>query len=176
MHKLTHQQILDARLTPEQSMCAPRFPVVVCATNIRSMYNIGSLFRTCDAARVQELILCGFTPHPPRAEIAKTALGAVDTVPWRYEKVACAALRGLRDRGVKIIAVELTDDARPYTELDMSDMPCCLVLGNELTGIADDVLAECDDAVMIPMHGVKHSLNVSVAAGIVIFEAVRAAS
>ena len=176
MKKLTFERLVQMRLTSEQVLAAPRFPVIVCAPNIRSMYNVGSLFRTCDAARVQELILCGFTPHPPRAEIAKTALGAVDTVPWRYEHDACAALRELRSRGVKIIAVELTEEAHPYTELDASDMPCCLVLGNELTGIADDVLAECDEAVMIPMHGVKHSLNVSVAAGIVIFHAVSAAS
>lgn len=176
MRKLTHSQIVDQRLTVETAQEVPRFPVYVCATNIRSLYNIGSLFRTCDAARVQELILCGFTPHPPRVEITKTALGAVDTVPWRYEPDACIALRDLRSKGVKIIAVELTENALAYTELTAAHMPCCLVLGNELTGIADDVLAECDDAVMIPMHGVKHSLNVSVAAGIVIFEAIRVAS
>ena len=176
MHKLTHAQILEQRLSPEQALTVQRSKVRVLASNIRSLYNIGSLFRTCDAARVGELILCGFTPHPPRIEISKTALGADETVPWRYVKDVCEALHDMRSKGVKIIAVELTETARAYSELSADDLPCCLVLGNELTGISDEVLALCDDAVVIPMHGVKHSLNVSVAAGIVIFEAVRAES
>jgi tRNA G18 (ribose-2'-O)-methylase SpoU len=173
MHKLSYEEILEQRLSVEEAQSVTRHPVSIMLTNVRSLYNVGSVFRSCDAARVSELILCGFTPHPPRKEIYKTALGAVDTVPWKYFKTESEAISYLREKGVKIIAVELTKEARVYDELRADDFPCCLILGNELVGIADDVLTLCDDAIMIPMHGVKHSLNVAVAAGIVAFEAVR---
>jgi tRNA G18 (ribose-2'-O)-methylase SpoU len=142
-------------------------------SNIRSLYNVGSIFRTCDAALVAELILCGFTPHPPRKEISKTALGAVDTVPWKYYTTDAEAIDYLRQSGIKVIAVELAEHARSYNELTPMDFPCCLVFGNELVGISDEVLAQCHDAISIPMFGVKHSLNVAVAAGVAVFEAVR---
>ncbi len=173
MHKLRHDEILQQRLSPESVKSAPRFPLSIMLSNVRSLYNVGSIFRSCDAAGVSELILCGFTPHPPRTEIAKTALGAVDTVPWRYFKHEHEAIAACKEQGLKIIAVELTKEARDYTELKSSDFPCCLVLGNELVGIADEVLELCDESILIPMHGVKHSLNVAVAAGIVMFEAIR---
>ncbi len=173
MHKLRHDEILAQRLSIEEAHELPRHPVSVLLTNVRSLYNVGSIFRSCDAARVEELILCGFTPHPPRKEISKTALGAVDTVPHRYFKSELDAIKDLRDKGRRIIAVELTDSARAYDQLLATDFPCCLILGNELTGIDDEVLKQCDDSIMIPMFGVKHSLNVSVAAGIAMFEAVR---
>lgn len=173
MKKLLHAEILEERLTPVESKEVERFPVSVMLDNIRSLYNVGSIFRTCDSARVAKLIMCGFTPHPPRKEIEKTALGAVDTVPWQYEKDILKAIKEQKELGVKVIAVELTDEKREYTDLNTEEYPICLVLGNELSGISDEVLAECDDAIEIPMHGVKHSLNVGVAAGITIFEAVR---
>ncbi len=173
MKKLLHAEILEERLSPEESKEVDRFPVSVMLDNIRSLYNVGSIFRTCDSARVAKLIMCGFTPHPPRKEIEKTALGAVDTVPWQYEKDILKAIKEQKELGVKVIAVELTDEKREYTDLKPEEYPICLVLGNELSGISDEVLAACDDAIEIPMHGVKHSLNVGVAAGITIFESVR---
>ncbi len=173
MKKLLHSEILEERLTPEISKEVERFPVSVMLDNIRSLYNVGSIFRTCDSARVSELVMCGFTPHPPRKEIEKTALGAVDTVPWQYESDILSAIKEQKAKGVKVIAVELTDEKREYTSLIPEEYPLCLVLGNELSGISDEVMAECDDAIEIPMHGVKHSLNVGVAAGIVIFESIR---
>ena len=173
MKKLSHSEILKERLDVEEAKSTKRHPVYVMLSNIRSMYNVGSIFRTCDSALVSELILCGFTPHPPRDEIAKTALGAVDSVPWKYFEHEKDAIKYLKDKGVKIIALEITDKKRPYTSLTPDEYPLCIVLGNELTGLDDEVLNMCDDAVEIPMHGVKHSLNVSVAAGISIFEAVR---
>ncbi len=172
MKKLTHSEILSERLTSEEALQAERHPVYVLLSNIRSMYNVGSIFRTCDSALVAELILCGFTPKPPREEIAKTALGAVDSVPWKYFENEKDAIAYLRNKGVRVIALEITDKKRVYTSLKADEFPLCIVIGNELTGLDDSVLELCDDAIEIPMYGVKHSLNVSVATGIAVFEAV----
>lgn len=173
MKKLSHAEILPNRLTPEIALGNKRHPVVIVLDNIRSLYNVGSIFRTADAALVSEIILCGYTPAPPRVEIEKTALGAVDTVPWQYQQSALNAVLELRRKGAKVFAVEITDSSRDYDSLTEADFPLALVLGNELVGIDSDVLAACDGALEIPMYGVKHSLNVSVAAGIAIFEAVK---
>jgi len=173
MKKLIHSEILTERLSIEDAKTAKRHPVSVILSNIRSLYNVGSLFRTCDAALVSELILCGYTPHPPREEIEKTALGAVDTVPWKYYKKEEIAINELKEKGIKVVALEITDKKKNYDELIYQDFPLCIVLGNEITGIDNNVLDLCDIAIEIPMYGVKHSLNVSVAGGIAIFEAVR---
>jgi tRNA G18 (ribose-2'-O)-methylase SpoU len=160
MKKLIHSEILAERLRPDEALAAGRHPVALLLYNVRSLYNVGSVFRTADSALVSELILVGFTPHPPRKEIEKTALGATETVPWKYFRTINEAIDYIRSKNIKLRALELTD-------------PCCLVLGNELTGLDDHVLDACDDAVEIPMYGVKHSLNVSVAAGIAVYDAVR---
>ena len=173
MKKLIHSEILVERLSIEEATTIERHPVSVLLSNIRSLYNVGSMFRTCDAALVQELILCGYTPHPPREEIEKTALGAVDTVPWKYHKKEENAILELKEKGIKVIALEITDKKKNYDELIYQDFPLCIVLGNEISGIDNNVLDLCDNAIEIPMYGVKHSLNVSVAGGIAIFEAVR---
>jgi tRNA G18 (ribose-2'-O)-methylase SpoU len=173
MKKLTHGDILEQRLTPEDAFKTERHPVSLIVDNVRSLYNVGSMFRTADAAFLKEIILCGYTPHPPRIEIEKTALGAVDTVPWQYFKNTLDAVESFKNAGVKVFAVELTDSGKSYDELEAADFPLALVVGNEITGIEDDVLKACDGAIEIPMYGVKHSLNVSVATGIVLFEAVR---
>ncbi|MFP4528555.1 MAG: RNA methyltransferase [Candidatus Kapaibacterium sp.] len=173
MRKLTHEEILVRRLTAENALSADRHPVGVMLHNVRSLYNVGSIFRTCDSALAAELVLCGYTPHPPRPEIEKTALGAVDSVPWRYYKDIFKAIKDQKDAGVRVVAVEITESGRPYDSLRAEEYPVCLVMGNELTGLDDEIIAECDSAIEIPMHGVKHSLNVSVATGIALFEAVR---
>jgi 23S rRNA (guanosine2251-2'-O)-methyltransferase len=173
LKKLLHHEILQERLKPEEALKINRFPVSLIIHNVRSLYNVGSIFRTCDSALVSELVLCGFTPHPPRKEIEKTALGAVDSVPWRYEKDIFNAIDSFKEQNIKVFALELTDKKRTYDSLIKSDFPLCIIVGNELTGLDDNILEKCDDAIEIPMHGVKHSLNVSVATGIAIFEAVR---
>lgn len=173
MRKLLHEDILLQRLTVGQAKIANRNPISLIVHNVRSLYNIGSLFRTCDSMLAEEIILCGYTPHPPRKEIEKTALGAVDTVPWRYEKNIQNAITQQKSMQKRIIALELTDTSRNYDSLQIEDYPLCLIIGNELTGIDDDILAVCDSSIEIPMSGVKHSLNVSVAAGIALYEAVR---
>jgi tRNA G18 (ribose-2'-O)-methylase SpoU len=172
--KLRHDELLAQRLTPEAARNEARHPVSLLLYNIRSLYNVGSIFRTADSALVEKLYLCGYTPHPPRKEIEKTALGAVDTVPWEYVADAKTCISALREQGIKVFALEMTTESRSLYTLEKTDFPMCLVLGNEITGVDDDVLECCDGAVDIPMYGVKHSLNVSVAAGVAVFEAVRA--
>lgn len=176
MRKLTHDDLVQQRAAADQQPGAPRNRVIVLLDNVRSLYNVGSIFRTCDAARVEKLILTGYTPHPPRKEITKTALGAEDSVPWEYVRDPVEAVRSLKAKGVKICAVEQTDAGRSYTDLAHTDFPICLILGNEIGGVDPALVALADMAIEIPMSGIKHSLNVSVACGVVVFEAVRAAS
>lgn len=173
MRKLLHQEIVEQRLTIDEATKVTRFPISIVLHNIRSLYNVGSIFRTCDAGRVKELILCGFTPYPPRKEIEKTALGAVETVPWRYFPSTSAGISYLKEQGNKVFALEITDRKRSYDSLKPSEFPAAFVLGNELVGIDQQVLDLCDEAIEIPMFGVKHSLNVAVAAGIIVFEAIK---
>ncbi|MGQ9818885.1 MAG: RNA methyltransferase [Candidatus Kapaibacteriales bacterium] len=173
MRKLLHHEIVQRRLTVEEAHKLPRFPLTLVLHNVRSLYNVGSIFRTCDAGRVRELILCGFTPCPPRKEIDKTALGAVETVPWRYFLSTVDAISYLKEQKNKVFALEITDRMRSYDSLQQNEFPSAFILGNELVGVEQEILDFCDDAIEIPMFGVKHSLNVAVAAGIVIFEAIK---
>lgn len=171
--KTTYQELLETRKTISEINQAKKFPITVMLDSVRSLYNVGTIFRTCDSAFIQELVLTGFTPYPPRKEIEKTALGATESVMWRYEKDIVKAINFQKTKGEKIIAVELTNTKKTYCSLEKKDFPICLILGNELVGIDDKVLELCDDAIEIPMFGIKHSLNVGVAAGIVIYEAIR---
>lgn len=173
MKRLKHSEILEIRLTVEEAKKVEKHPVSIMLCNIRSLYNVGSIFRTADSALVSELILCGFTPHPPRKEIEKTALGAVDTVNWSYFENTIEGIQEQKKKGVKVIAVEITSKSRSYSTLKTEDYPLCLLMGNELVGLDDELLVHCDDAIDIPMYGTKHSLNVSVATGIVVYEAVK---
>lgn len=173
MKKLLHGEILAERITNEVAMSSIRHPISLFLDNIRSLYNVGSIFRTADSALAEEIILTGYTPAPPREEILKTALGAVDSVPWKYFKNPLDGIKYLKEKGVKVLALELTDKKRFYDTIRFDEFPICLVAGNELTGIDDKILRECDDSIEIPMYGVKHSLNVSVATGIALFEAVK---
>lgn len=171
MKKLALEEIGRRRLSAEQARQAPRFPISAVLDNIRSLYNVGSIFRTADAARVEKLYLCGITGRPPRKEIDKTALGATETVPWEYHPNAGEVLQNLKERGVKIIALEHTSESRAHWEIEFP-FPCCLVIGNEVWGIQDEVLQYADAAMEIPMFGAKHSLNASVAFGIAVYEMV----
>ena len=173
MRKLTHGEISAKRIPQSDAARVPRLPIYALADNVRSLYNVGSMFRTADGALIEKLILTGFTPHPPRKEIDKTALGATETVPWEYTADPVAAVRALKNRGVSICAVELTSSSRPYSSLTKADFPLCLVFGNEITGISKEVIDEADMALEIPMLGTKQSLNVAVAFGIVLFECAR---
>jgi tRNA G18 (ribose-2'-O)-methylase SpoU len=162
-----------SRLTAEQYGEIPKHPVVLMLHNIRSMWNVGSMFRTADAAGIQKIILSGYTATPPRKEIDKTALGAQETVVWEYHADPLEALSEMKKAGIRIFGLEITEGSRPYTTLDSGAFPLCLVVGNEVDGLEPEVLALCDEVLEIPQFGTKHSLNVAVAAGIALFEMIR---
>lgn len=170
MRKLTHSEIASKRSKLEEITPANRLPVTVVVDNIRSLYNVGSIFRTSDGVLLEKLILTGFTPTPPRKEIDKTALGATQSVPWEYIKEPQEAIHALKEKQLKICCLELTDSTTSYYNVSATDFPLALVIGNEITGISKDVISECDMAIEIPMVGIKQSLNVAVAYGIAIFE------
>lgn len=173
MRKLTHDEISKLRFTPKALEREQRFPITVLLDNVRSLYNVGSIFRTSDGARISRLILTGFTPCPPRKEIEKTALGATSTVPWEYIKSPLDATRKLQSQGIRICVLEHTSASVPYDSLTRKDFPICLVVGNEITGVSDEIIQNADMAIDIPMFGMKQSLNVAVAYGITVFELLR---
>lgn len=144
-------------------------PVIVILENIRSLWNVGSIFRTSDAAGVDEIVLAGYTGRPPRDEITKTALGAEQVVPWREAATAFDAIEELRGRGTCIVALEHTKESVPLAEAELK-FPCALVLGNEVAGLTEEVIRAADLVCHLPMHGLKSSLNVAVAAGVALYE------
>ncbi len=169
MRKLRFEEIKRTRPTLEEIEKEGRFPISVVAENIRSLFNVGSIFRTCDAARIERLYLAGFTGRPPRNEISKTALGAEQSVPWTAVSDVCELLTSLKQRGHQIVALEHTDASVDFRQANYR-FPLTLVVGNEVEGVSEEAIALADLAVEIPMFGVKQSLNVSVATGIALFE------
>jgi len=152
-------------------------PVVVVLDNIRSMHNVGSVFRTADAFLLQGILLCGYTPQPPHRDIHKTALGATETVDWQYFPATADAVRSLKEEGFAVFAVEQTAGSIPLQEFASRRAdnlgPLAVVFGNEVSGVGEEALALCDGSIEIPQWGMKHSLNISIAAGIVLWELVR---
>jgi 23S rRNA (guanosine2251-2'-O)-methyltransferase len=173
MRKLTHEEISAQRFTLEQLRQQERHPVCALLDNVRSLYNVGSMFRTADGARVGKLILTGYTPYPPRREIEKTALGATKTVPWEYIRDPLDALRKLRTEGFRICVLEHTTESIPCNTVRKDQFPLCLIVGNEITGVTSRIIEQADLAVEIPMYGMKQSLNAAVAFGIAVFDLVR---
>jgi tRNA G18 (ribose-2'-O)-methylase SpoU len=166
--KLTMEEL--GRVTPEDHRRAQKMPVRVVLDDVRSRHNVGAVFRTADAFGIDRLVLGGFTPLPPHREIEKTALGATLSVPWEHAPDTVAAVRALKASGFTIWAVEQTANAIALGALPYPlPAPLAIILGNELTGVSDPVIAECDACVVIPQRGSKHSLNVSVCAGIVLW-------
>lgn len=157
------------RLDQESYKRVKKMPVVIVLDNIRSLHNIGSVFRTADAFRVPELFLCGITACPPHREIHKTALGATDTVAWKYFETTEEAILHLKSEGYKVYAVEQTDKSKLLGEVSFSAAKTALIFGNEVEGVSESALRNCDGAIEIPQEGTKHSLNISVCAGIVMW-------
>jgi 23S rRNA (guanosine2251-2'-O)-methyltransferase len=139
--------------------------LILLAYNIRSLWNVGSLFRTCDCFGIEKLILAGYTATPPRREISKTALGAEEWIPWEHAPDAASIMTSLKSNGWKIVALEQSPQSVPLERYKPSEKTC-LIVGHEVLGVPKDLLALCDDVIEIPMLGKKNSLNVSVAAGI----------
>jgi 23S rRNA (guanosine2251-2'-O)-methyltransferase len=161
------------RLSADGYACTRKHPVSLMLHNIRSMWNVGSMFRTADAAGIEKIILSGYTATPPRKEIDKTALGAQDIVMWEYCADPAEVLKSMKREGTSIFGLEITEGSRPYHQIEKSDFPICLIVGNEVDGLENEVLKSCDGVLEIPQYGTKHSLNVAVAAGIALFELVR---
>lgn len=170
MRKLTHSEIQSKRLSIETLNQAKKFPLYVLLDNIRSMYNVGSIFRTSDSIMIQKLFLIGYTPTPEKKEVKKTALGSTESVEWEYHKDPIELIKKLKSDGIKIVALEITDKSVPYTSITKQDFPMCLIVGNEITGIQNQILELCDLAIELPMYGIKHSLNVAVAYGVAVYE------
>lgn len=147
-----------------------KMPVVVVLDNVRSALNVGSIFRTSDAFAVEKIILCGITATPPHREITKTAIGATESVDWSYAPETCDVLTDLKNEGYILVGIEQTDHSISIESFDMGAKKIAVILGNEVDGINDDVIAMLDLAVDIPQFGTKHSLNVSVCGGIILWE------
>ncbi len=170
-HWMRHECGSD-RVSMEEALEAPRLPVHAVLDRIRSAHNVGSMFRTSDGAGLAELLLCGYTPCPPHRHLSKTALGAVEIVPWRHFQTAHEAIADLRARDVQVLAVEKTSDSVPLYDFALR-FPLALVMGNEVDGLSRETRALCDATVHLPMRGLKGSLNVSVAFGIALYEILR---
>lgn len=170
MKKLTHDEISLNRSKIEDLHKVKKLPVYVVLNSIRSNYNVGSIFRSSDGAMIEKLYLCGYTPHPPKKEILKTALGATESISWEYVKDAKEIITKLKSQGIRICALELTDASKKYYEISNNDFPLCLLIGNEITGVSQELIDLCDFSIEIPQYGIKQSLNVAVAYGIAIFE------
>jgi tRNA G18 (ribose-2'-O)-methylase SpoU len=169
MKKLLNEEL--NRKSVEEFKKAGKNPLMVVLDNVRSLNNIGSIFRTCDAFLTEGLILCGITATPPHREISKTALGATESVHWQYLENTVDAVQQLHERGYKIFAVEQTIHSCMLHQFTLSqNEKYAIIFGHEIRGVDQAVINLCDGVIEIPQHGTKHSLNVAVSAGIVLWE------
>ena len=188
MRKLTYDEIQTQRQSESEAAASiARIPVIAILEDIRSLYNVGSIFRTSDGAHLEAIYTVGYTPHPPRKEIEKTALGATRTVPHRHFDGIVEAIQAAKDhppapsfsaslrrRGSRAVAVlEITANSRSVFGVTRDDFPLAIVVGNEITGVSERAISLADFSIEIPMLGAKHSLNVAVAFGVAAFECVR---
>ena len=172
-HRKLKNSELD-RLTNKEFKSASKLPLIVILDNIRSLNNIGSVFRTADAFLIKKIYLCGITATPPHRDIQKTALGATESVEWEYCEHILELLKKLKTEGVRIMAVEQAEDAVPLDRLSLErESTYALIFGNEVKGVQQAVVTNSDVVVEIPQLGTKHSLNVSVSAGVVLWELFR---
>lgn len=159
------------RISVDEFKKSKKNPLVVVLDNVRSMYNVGSVFRTADAFRIEAIYLCGITSCPPHPEIHKTALGAEDAVDWYYNKSALETVKTLQQQGYEVLAIEQVEGSTMLQDfMPETDKKYAVVFGNEVKGVSQDVVDCCDGCLEIPQFGTKHSLNVSTAAGIVMWE------
>lgn len=171
MRKLAHHEI--PRPDPAGVAALPRHPITVVVDNVRSIYNVGSIFRTSDAACIEKLWLTGFSGTPEHRGLHKTALGAQDTVPWEYRSGPAAVFRDLRVAGYTLAVLEITDAPTLTDTVEHGHFPLALAVGNEVDGVRDELVEMADLALEIPQFGAKQSLNVAVAYGIAVFDLVR---
>jgi len=162
------------RPTVEEFKTQPKTPIVLVLDNIRSGLNVGSAFRTADAFAIEKIYLCGITAQPPNKEITKTAIGATESVDWVYKKETTEAILALKDAGYRVVAVEQAEGSVELQAFDVqADEKIALVFGNEVNGVSDEAMQLLDAAIEVPQLGTKHSLNISVCVGVVVWELFR---
>ena len=166
IRKLTHEEIVARQVKKAGEV---RLPFCVVLNSIRSLHNVGSIFRTADGAGVEKVFLCGYTGYPPQSEIHKTALGAEEHVPWEYKEDILKVVHDLKSQGYQIVLLEQMQGSIPHDRF-IPKAPVCLVIGNEVTGISDELISLSNATIEIDMAGIKNSLNVAVAFGIVAYQ------
>ncbi|MCG8307775.1 MAG: RNA methyltransferase [Cytophagales bacterium] len=172
MRKLRNEEL--SRLSVEEMKNVEKNPLIIVLDNIRSMHNVGSAFRTADAFLCTGIILCGITAQPPHREIHKTALGATETVDWEYYQRSADAIESLKMQGYKVASVEQADESISLEKFELrSREKLALVFGNEVKGVADEIVENSDYVIEIPQFGTKHSINVSVSIGVVIWDLIK---
>lgn len=172
MRKLSMEEL--ERKSVDEFRQSDKFPIVVVLENIRSAYNVGSVFRTCDAFLIEAIYIIGYSAKPPHKEIKKTALGAEETVTWKYFKTTIEAIADLKVNGFKVFAVEQTEGSIHLQNVKhKNEEKLAVVFGNEVTGVEQSTIHLCDGCIEIPQFGMKHSLNIATAAGVVLWELVR---
>ena len=163
-----------SRKSVDEFRFSEKNPIIVVLENVRSGYNVGSVFRTADAFLLKAIYICGYTAHPPHKEIKKTALGAEETVAWKYFKKTAEAIEELRCEGYRVFAVEQAESSYLLQRLEIDvDQKLAVIFGNEVTGVEQATIEQTDGCIEIPQFGMKHSLNIATAAGVVLWELVR---
>ena len=168
MKKLKNKDLL--RINIEEFKIAKKTPITIVIDNVRSALNIGSVFRTADAFLIDNIILCGITATPPNKEIRKTALGATDSVNWKYVKNTTDAVKQLIKEGHYVIGIEQTDKSTLLNEFKLPKKPIAIIMGNEINGVDQQAINLCNEVIEIPQFGTKHSLNIAVTTGIIIWD------
>jgi 23S rRNA (guanosine2251-2'-O)-methyltransferase len=172
MRKLSMAEL--GRKSVEEFRLSEKNPIVVVLENVRSAYNVGSVFRTADAFLLKGVYICGYTAYPPHKEIKKTALGAEETVAWKYFKKTAEAIEHLRHEGYRVLAVEQALNSQPLQQLELeANQKLAVIFGNEVTGVEQATIEQTDGCIEIPQLGMKHSLNIATAVGVVLWELVR---
>ena len=168
MKKLKNKDL--KRINIAEFKRAKKTPITIVLDNVRSALNVGSIFRTADAFLIEKIILCGITTTPPNKEIRKVALGSTDSVNWEFEESTLNTVSKLKKKGYYMMAVEQAEGSTKLNSCTLTKQPIAIIMGHEINGVSQDVINICDEVIEIPQFGTKHSLNISVATGIVIWE------
>ena len=168
MKKLKNKDL--QRINIEEFKIAKKNPITIVLDNVRSALNVGSVFRTSDAFLIESIILCGITATPPNKEIRKAALGSTDSVNWKYIKHTTDAVQQLIKEGYYVIGIEQTEKSTQLNKFELPDKPIAIIMGNEVNGVDQQTINLCDEVIEIPQFGTKHSLNIAVTTGIVIWD------
>ncbi len=171
--KRNNDELKATRPTLKEIEFIPRLPISIFVENVRSVHNVGSIFRSADGFGAEKIYLTGYTAYPPREDLHKTALGSEDAVPWEYNKDPIEVAEKIKAGGISLILIEQTHDSVPLYELEIP-FPVCFIVGNEVTGVSEELSKLAELHAELPMRGIKQSLNVSVATGVVGYELARA--